>query len=446
MQIFKHIIENKVLQVILLAVLATALSIQNLAFYLNPNTSLFVFLLMSPFLFTINKNQKRLRFVWVSLALIVLYFFFKIQILFFLSFSTFILFLIESNIGKVNYLPIFIILLISPYSYFIFNVFGFPARLLITDAATAMLSVVLDNVSNSGNNILINNQLFSVDPECMGLKMVGYAYATTLLFISFFEKKFIKKIKFFKIIGILTLGTIFIILVNLFRIVLIVILQAKPETAAHELIGILCFGFYYILPMYFITKWIIKKDKNTYIVSNDKKTVNRSFSLVMTLSLIATMAYLNFNRDNYRNNDSDQKSNKIEMTGFNKTITENNVVKFKNDDALIYIKPSCHVLGPDHSPTICWRGSGYEFINIKAQQIGTYEYYRAELKKEDEILQTAWWFDNGKDKTISQLDWRWKTATGDEPYRLINITTVSKKELEKQIKTLIRKNLFENSL
>lgn len=442
MQVIKHILENKVLQTILLAVLVTALSVQNLLFYLNPNTSLFVFLLMSPFLFTINKNQKRLRFVWISLALIILYFFFKLQILFFLSFSTFILFLIESNIGKVNYLPLFIILLISPYSYFIFNVFGFPARLLITDAATVILSVVLDDVSNNGNNIIINNQLFSVDPECMGLKMVGYAYATTLLFISFFEKKFIKKLSFLKVIGILTLGSIFIILVNLFRIVLIVILQAKPATASHELIGILCFGCYFILPMYFITKWIIQRDKNKPIVSTKKRSVNQTLSLVMTFGLIATMAYLNFNRDNYRNNDSDQKSNKIKLANFNKTITENNVVKFKNDNALIYIKPSCHVLGPDHSPTICWRGSGYEFINIKTEKHNNYTIYTAQLKKDEEILQTAWWFDNGKDKTISQLDWRWKTATGNEPYRLINITTTNQQELKNQVERLIKKNLF----
>ncbi|NQX98787.1 MAG: hypothetical protein HRT73_13040 [Flavobacteriales bacterium] len=147
----------------------------------------------------------------------------------------------------------------------------------------------------------------------------------------------------------------------------------------------------------------------------------------------------------YRNNQIDNKSSNIELTSFSKSITEHNVIKFENDNALIYIKPSCHFFGPDHSPTICWKGSGYEFINIKIEKLGAFEIYTAELKKDDEILQTAWWFDNGKAKTISQLDWRWKTALGDEPYRLINITTTSKNELKKQIYNLITEDLFEEN-
>ncbi|NQX97470.1 MAG: archaeosortase/exosortase family protein [Flavobacteriales bacterium] len=264
----KNIYNNKVLITILLATIVVSLCFQNLVYYLIPNISLLVFLAISPFIVTINNNEKRIRYAWFSLAFIVLYFFFKMQLLFFLSFSFFILYLIESNLGKVNSLPIFIILLISPYSFFIFNVFGFPVRLLLTDAATFILSFVFDNVNSNGNNILINNQRFSVDPECMGLKMVGYGYATVLLFIGSFEKKLNRKIRLYKVLGILSISTFFIILVNLFRIVMIVILQAKPETIMHELVGLLSFGIYFILPLYFITKWIVSKQSNF----NIKKT------------------------------------------------------------------------------------------------------------------------------------------------------------------------------
>ena len=439
---FKNILENKVIVTTFLMVVATALCVQNLVFYLRPNISLFVFLAITPFIFRLNQNQKSNRFAWVSLVFAVLYFFMKMQLLFFLSFSTFILFLIESHRGKINSLPIFIILLISPYSSFIFDVFGFPARLLITDAASYLLSFILTDVSNNGNNIIINNQVFSVDPECMGLKMVGYGYATTLLFIHFFEKKFNRKIKLYKVLSILTISTFFIILVNLFRIVIIVILQSAPETILHELIGLICFAFYFILPLYFICKLLIKKDKNTYSVSTKTKNANKKLTIIFTVGIITVLGFFNFNRDNYRNIEIDNKSDKIELAGFNKSITENNVVKFKNDAALIYIKPSCAFFGPDHSPTICWRGSGYEFINIKTEQHNNFNIYTAELKKDDEILQTAWWFDNGTDKTISQLDWRWKSATGHEPYRLINITATTQQELKSQVERLINKNLF----
>jgi exosortase N len=88
------------------------------------------------------------------------------------------------------------------------------------------------------------------------------------------------------------------------------------------------------------------------------------------------------------------KSSYVELTGYMKSIANDNVIKFENDNALIYIKPSCHFFGPDHSPTICWKGSGYDFINIKTEKIGSDEIYTAELKKDNEILQIAWWFDN----------------------------------------------------
>ena len=443
MLIMKYISENKVLTTILLAILVTLLCIQNLVYYIIPSTSLFVFLAITPFIFTININEKKVRFAWFSLVFIILYFFFKMQLLYFLSFSAFILFLIESKIGKINTLPIFIILLISPYSLFIFNVFGFPARLLLTEIAAYLLSFVSENVSSSGNNILINNQSFSVDQECMGLTMVGYGYATTLLFISSFERKFIRKLKFHKILGILTLSTLFIIAVNLFRIVTIVILQSKPETTTHELIGLLSFGLYFIIPMYFISKWIIKKAEKQVPKSTTTVTPKKETVLIFTAILIGSLAYFNLNRNQYRNIQVDTKSSNIELVGYQKSITAENVIKFENDLTLIYIKPSCHFFGPDHSPTICWKGSGYDFINIKTKKVGCYEIYTAELKKESEILQTAWWFDNGKEKTISQLKWRWKTALGEEPYRLINITSISKEELNKQIHQLLPSNLFK---
>jgi exosortase N len=441
----KELYNNKVLVSISLSVLVTILCFQNLVFYLIPNTSLFVFLAITPFVFTINKNEKRLRFAWVSLVFIVLYFFFKMQLLYFLSFSSFILFIIESNLGKVNSLPLFIILLISPYSSFIFNVFGFPARLLLTEVATSILSFVYDNVASSGNNILINNKSFSVDPECIGLTMVGYGYATTLIFINAFERKFERKLRLSKILGILTISTIFIVIVNLFRIVTIVILQSKPETVTHELIGLLSFGLYFILPLFFISKWIVKSSKPRSTKLSIRDVPHGKLVAILSILLISFLAYFNLNRANYRNIQVDNKSSNIELMGYTKSITKENVIKFENNKSLIYIKPSCHFFGPDHSPTICWKGSGYDFMNIKIENIGAFEIYTAELKKEDEILQTAWWFDNGKDKTTSQLDWRWKTALGDEPYRLINVTSVSKKELNMQIHNLIMQNLFKES-
>lgn len=444
MLINKYIIERKVVITIVLILIVTLLCLKNLAFYLIPNTTLIILLAISPFIFTIDKNEQKLRYAWISIVFIIVYFFLKMQLFFFLSFSTFILFIIESNIGRVNLLPLFIIVLISPYSTFIFNVFGFPARLIITDIAAYILSFVMEDVETNGNIILINKQRFSVDPECMGLIMIGYGYATTLLFINSFERRYQSKLNFIKVIGILSISTFFIIAVNLFRIVMIVILQSKPETILHELVGLISFGVYFILPMYFIIKVIIKKNKTQLKKSSVIISTNKLLVAILSFCIIIILSYFNFNREQYRNIEVDNKTSNIELIGFTKTITPEHVLTFKNDEALIYIKPSCHFLGPDHSPTICWQGSGYEFENIKIEKIGLFEIYTADLIKENETLKTAWWFDNGNKKTISQLEWRWKTARGEEPFRLINVTTGSKDELSNQINQLIKKNFFIN--
>ncbi|MDT8411333.1 MAG: exosortase N [Vicingaceae bacterium] len=445
MQIQEININQKILITLGLVVLISILSFQNLAFYLLPNTSLFVFLAISPFVFKINSKERKIRYAFISIGFIILYFFLKMQLLFFLSFASGILFIIESNLGKVNTLPIFIILLISPYSSFIFDVFGFPARLLLTDMAASMLSVVFEQTASSGSNIIIHNQSFSVDPECMGLTMVGYAYATTLLFINSLENKYQTKLTIYKVLGILVISTFFIVVVNLFRIIVIVLLQAPPETVTHEVIGLLSFGLYFLFPLFFICKWLIKRNKNEPISAKSTQPPSKKIILPLTLVIVGSLTFFNFNRDNYRNIQQDDKSKRIEIAGFKKAITNENVLKFENENALIYIKPSCHFFGPDHNPTICWKGSGYEFINIKTEKIGAFEIYKAELKKDNEILQTAWWFDNGQEKIISQLEWRWKTALGNEPYRLINVTAISENELNKQINELLLKNLFQKT-
>ena len=443
MQLLKCHIDQKTIITIGLASLTTLLCVQNLAFYLSPTTSFYVFLAIAPFVFTINKEERKIRYAFFSLGFIILYFFLKMQLLFFLSFSTGILFIIESRMGKVNTLPLFIILLISPYSSFIFDVFGFPARLLLTDVAASMLSVAFEQTTSSGNNIIIHNQSFSVDPECMGLTMVGYAYATSLLFINSLENKYQTKLTIYKVLGILVISTFFIVVVNLFRIIVIVLLQAPPETVTHEVIGLLSFGLYFLLPLFFICKWLIKRNKNEPIPAKLMRPPSKKIILPLTVVIIGLLTFFNFNRDNYRNIQQDDKSKRIEIANFKKSITDENVLKFENEHALIYIKPSCHFFGPDHNPTICWKGSGYEFINIKTEKIGAFEIYKAELKKDNEILQTAWWFDNGQEKIISQLEWRWKTALGNEPYRLINVTAISEEALNSQINELLLVNLFQ---
>ena len=59
-----------------------------------------------------------------------------------------------------------------------------------------------------------------------------------------------------------------------------------------------------------------------------------------------------------------------------------------------------------------------------------------------DTLYTSWWFDNGKFKTGLQLEWRKKSFDGAEPFRLINVTTSSKSELEIEVRKMLDRDLF----
>jgi hypothetical protein len=64
------------------------------------------------------------------------------------------------------------------------------------------------------------------------------------------------------------------------------------------------------------------------------------------------------------------------------------------------------------------------------------------LQKDSLILHTAWWYDNGLDKTIQQSRWRLQAARGQEGYRLINITTKDTTLLRKQCAYFLKQNLW----
>ena len=61
------------------------------------------------------------------------------------------------------------------------------------------------------------------------------------------------------------------------------------------------------------------------------------------------------------------------------------------------------------------------------------------LKKDAIVQYTAWWYDNGTNKTISQWDWRFSTG---EPYRIINITTKNKEDLDELCRFYLKQKLF----
>ena len=447
---------EKISKIIAFAFLAFLASYQNLIFYFSFDFQQIITFLFLPFVLYVRfENKISARFGLFAIFLLIFYPFLKIQSLFFFGFAFFLLFLVEINYGKLNNLPFFLMVLLSPLASFFFNTFGFPIRLLITELAANILAFVYDGISFSGNIIFLGKEIYKVAPECMGLNLLTTGFILTLYVISKIEKETHKVASFWQIILILFIAFLLNVISNLFRIVGIVVFKAAPETVTHELLGVFSLCLYVILPIFFITKKVFRfkkiiiDEKVELAEAMDKKSKVRIFFdnykyLIISLIILLQLSVLNFFRAEFRNYTFDESALKIELQGFDKEIVNQNIVQLKNEKTLIYIKPSVQFYGADHTPIICWKGSGYEFSAEKIVSINAHKVYFSILTaKTGENLYTAWWYDNGKHKTISQLDWRWNMFLGSKPYRLVNVTCTSKTELEAQVGKIIDSNLFD---
>ena len=110
-----------------------------------------------------------------------------------------------------------------------------------------------------------------------------------------------------------------------------------------------------------------------------------------------------------------------------------------HDSLLVYVKSIPGWYSTEHTPLICWRGSGYEFGKVWEQKASGTACYAGVLEKKGEpSLYTAWWFDNGQEQTIAQARWRWLDAGGAPGFSLVNVTARDRQTLENQINQMLK--------
>lgn len=404
--------------------------------YLHGSFLFYFTLLLAPYiLYVQQKEVASTRYAWASIFCGIGHLILGINILYLSAFLFFVLFLIEWQYGKLNALSIYWIFILSPLTIFLFGIFSFPIRLELSKLASWLLHFVQSDLTCQGNIIVLNGAEFSVDEACMGLKMVSYSYLVFLVLIAHFEKK--RQVELPKALVVLTLsiGTALILLANLIRIITIILLQAMPDTSAHELIGLISWLAYVILPAFFLIQYTVNKWGRIYPIQSPKKLS----SFLVTMLCIASLSLLGMG--SYKTLTKDKTPPKasipIPINGFERQIAKDGVVQLKNKDALIYIKPACAPYRADHAPNICWKGSGYAFSKESLKTIGNLTIITAQLKKGADILYTAWWYDNGSMQTANQLEWRWNAFKGAGNYQLFNVTVEDPALLEKYVRLLV---------
>jgi exosortase N len=118
------------------------------------------------------------------------------------------------------------------------------------------------------------------------------------------------------------------------------------------------------------------------------------------------------------------------------------VSKISTDDLLIYVKTIPEFFTGEHTPLLCWRGSGYEFSGITTTTVNGVTIYKGTLVQKGKSLHTAWWYSNGAVQTISQLDWRLRMLKGEPDFCLVNVTAEDEKTLMESVTSMFTTNNF----
>ncbi|MEZ5007212.1 MAG: exosortase N [Chitinophagales bacterium] len=411
--------------------LAVLVSWPVLSFYFRPFFHVYLSVIVLPFVLRIkSRNEKSNRFIYLSILLFIAFIFLKVHLLFFTGFCFLFLSIIETYWGKVNNLPIVLVLLMSPFTIYFLEIIGYPMRIQLASVATRLLQFIYADIQNQGNVIQLNGFEILVDKACAGLRMITTGLITAIAFSGIYERKTNTTLSFFSVITLLVVSFGTIVFANLIRIILLIVFQSAPETFGHELIGAIAYaaiilpillGLTYVWVLFFGKEMVAKTSVGS------KSFVFRNTLLLM---VVALLLYVRFNYHDFKKQYKDPSFSKIEMTGFDKSILKNGVLKLNSENALIYLKPPQPFYSADHTPVVCWRGSGYTF---KSEEITTvvndFKVNTACLVNKNDTLYTAWFYDNTVSQTHSPFVWRWRQIKNEPAFRLVNITSPTKEDL-----------------
>lgn len=430
-------------QPFLLIGLTVLLALPVLSKFFKLNFEAIIGIMCFPFVLCFKKKAKHpIKWALISIAFVILYCLTGVMTTNYFALGFLIFFLLENTFGRINWPSIALLFIVSPFFNYIIQIFSFPIRIQLTKWAVIVLKTIHPKLEAHGNVIQNGEISFSVDPECMGLNLIIFSLAVGLVLLVHFQKSTTVKLNFWKTTLFMVLLLFLTNLGNFFRIVTITLFQSQPGTLSHEIIGLFCLVVYTLIPIYFATKLYFAKKQKRDETPLQKRPISKQ-TIFIYLPIIISIFILNFIGPKGKHSKVDEKYQSIQLKGFQKSIANTNIIKLENDSVLIYIKPPVGFFGADHSPKICWSGSGYKLKNQKETQLGQYLIQTSELiDKEDNILHTAWWFDNGTDKTGLQLEWRTKSLNVAVPFRLINVTTANQKQTLKTAKALLSKNLF----
>lgn len=353
-------------------------------------------------------------------------------------------FVFENLKGKINEAPVLSAFLLTAVFKTMSIVLGFAIRLQLSEnAATALRWLGKDAVAE-GNLIRFEGQDFYVDPACMGLQMVDVSFLFGFFLLGMLERRTGKRLSWpalmIVVCGLGLLNLIF----NQLRIIFLVLFKILPENPMHDMAGLAGLALYVFVPAWFGIRRLFRQSHRIASVNSTAipAPIHPRLKMVVHSLLFLAIGWLATSETSETSAHVNNVAAIIPQglpancTG---EILQDGVVKYTPDNLIIYVKPIRGFYSTEHSPLICWQGSGYAFGKVQEQQVNGKICYTGTLEKAgNPTLYTAWWFDNGKTQTVSQFHWRWLDIGGAPGFSLVNVTATDPDALQQQLIMMLR--------
>lgn len=377
----------------------------------------------------------------VLLGLLVLVFV-KSASLYYLVTGLGLLYLLEISWGRLNPLPFLLVVVVAPLFRYISHIWSFPIRLEMSQWVGKSLSAIGMDVAAVGNTIMVKGMAYEIEPGCIGLKMIGTAMVCCLLVLAFFVRKREWHITWLEAVSAMGWGMLLTIFANYIRLLGLVLFDIPPESLMHDLMGLFSLVVYVIIPFYGSCWWWVKRNKEEAETSDKHDFSTRPlffkrkllFGALILVGLIGT----GFQFQKATNLQTVNPAFFQHLDGYTQTTERFNVVKLTRPGEVVYIKPPAGALQSAHDPRICWQGSGFSFYKIRKSTIDDLPVYLAEIRHDDLILETAWWYDNGQVQTTEEWYWRWWTLMGEKDFYLINVSVDAGGDLDGAVRAVRR--------
>ncbi len=402
------------------------------------NSNVFIGLALFPFcLFFSGRGRLNVLYGLVFLVFLILSCVYPLKIFYFIAAIFFLLTVLELYIGRINPLILFLAGTMLPIFHQVATIMGFPIRLLLSEWAGMLLQLVHFDVTVQGNTMIRDGMTFTVDEACMGLNMVSFSMLMALAVISHHYRATGLRLSFGKLaIFFLSVITL-IIIANLLRIIILVVFGIAPGNPLHEITGLACVVVYIIVPLYFIAAWMCRTMGVAMTPATEPTRLPSR--LVLSLAWFGGIALLiaGISHPSLRDHDH-SRPQEVSIPHFSPEQLEDGITKFSNDDILVYVKPIPDFYSGEHTPLICWKGSGYEITRVMKRVVSGVPVYTGILSKDGVDLHTAWWYFDGHTRTIEQVEWRSLMLRGGDGFSLVNVTARDEATLLGHLEWILR--------